>query len=254
LSCFESLEAQPFAAESNLTSLASAVAATVTISPVQVTQRGNRRERVFFKDADYRFYLQLISEAAKASGTGIWAYCLMPNHVHFIMTPTTADGLRATFAQAHRRYTGMIHARMKWTGHLWQGRFSSTAMDEGHLYEAIRYVVLNPVRAALTPRAADWRWSSARAHLAGKSDGVVDIGPARERIEDFAAYLDEEGDAAALSALRRSRSTGRPVGAAPWLAALEARTRRPLAPRKRGPKPTPAPTADQSELFSAVSP
>ncbi len=222
--------------------------------PHHVTQRGNRREQVFFQDGDYRFYLKLISEAAKRSGTAIWAYCLMPNHVHFIMTPTKADGLRAAFAQAHRRYTSMIHARMKWTGHLWQGRFASTAMDEPHLYEAIRYVVLNPVRAGLVERASDWPWSSARAHLTGAGDGLVDIGPAAERIEDFAAYLDEEGEIAAVNALRRSRSTGRPVGAAEWLADLEARTRRPLAPRRRGPKPRAAATADQTELFSAVSP
>ena len=54
----------------------------------------------------------------------------MPNHVHFIMVPSEPDGLRATFAEAHRRYTAMIHARDKWTGYLWQGRFSSTAIDE----------------------------------------------------------------------------------------------------------------------------
>ncbi|HXV01125.1 MAG TPA: transposase, partial [Caulobacteraceae bacterium] len=121
-----------------------------------VTQRGNRRERVFFGDDDYRLYLRLIATAAKASDTEVWAYCLMPNHVHFIMVPAHEDGLRATFAQAHRRYTGIIHAREKWTGHLWQGRFSSTAMDEAHLHAAIRYVDLNPVRAGLAARAADW--------------------------------------------------------------------------------------------------
>ena len=72
-------------------------------TPHHVTQRGNRRERVFFGEADYQFYLDLVGEAARASGTEVWAYCLMPNHVHFIMVPTKVDGLRATFAQAHRR-------------------------------------------------------------------------------------------------------------------------------------------------------
>ncbi len=91
--------------------------------PHHMTQRGNRRERVFFEDGDYQFYLELVSAAARrsATATAIWAYCLMPNHVHFIMTPTDPDGLRRTFAEAHRRYTARIHAREQWTGHLWQG-------------------------------------------------------------------------------------------------------------------------------------
>jgi putative transposase len=218
-----------------------------------ITQRGNRREQVFFSDQDYRFYLRLISEGAKASGTAVGGYCLMPNHVHFIMVPDNEDGLRATFAQAHRRYTGHIHAREQWTGHLWQGRFSSTAMDEAHLYAAIRYVDLNPVRAGLVARAADWPWSSAKVHLTGKSDGVVALAPVRERIDDFAAYLDEAEDAERVAALRQSRSTGRPVGAKEWIAALEAGAGRQLAPGKRGPKPRPPADAEHVDLFSAVS-
>jgi putative transposase len=218
-----------------------------------VTQRGNRRERVFFSDDDYRLYLRLISAAAKATGTEIWAYCLMPNHVHFILVPDQEDGLRATFAQAHRRYTGHIHARERWTGHLWQGRFSSTAMDEAHLHAAIRYVDLNPVRAGLAALAADWPWSSARAHLAGKDDGVVTAAPVLARIDDFASYLDEAEDSARVAALRRSRSTGRPVGARDWIADLEARAGRPLAPGKRGRKPGQVPDVRQADLLSAVT-
>jgi hypothetical protein len=74
--------------------------------PHHVTQRGNRREPVFFEDGDYRFYLDLIAEAARRSKTMIASYCLMPNHVHFLMIPSHGDGLRQTFAEAHRRYSG----------------------------------------------------------------------------------------------------------------------------------------------------
>ena len=81
-----------------------------------VTPRGNCRERVFFSDEDYSAYLGLISATMQVSGTAIWAYCLMPNHVHFIIAPAHEDGLRATFAEAHRRYTARIHAREKWPG------------------------------------------------------------------------------------------------------------------------------------------
>ena len=94
----------------------------------------------------------------------------MPNHVHLIVTPAGGDGLRATFAEAHRRYTGTINARFRWTGHLFQGRFGAVVMDEPHLLAAARYIVLNPVVAGLVSRAGDRPWSSARAHLAGEDD------------------------------------------------------------------------------------
>ncbi len=223
--------------------------------PHHVTQRGNRREQVFFEEDDYQAYLDLISAAARRSGTAVWAYCLMPNHVHFIMVPSIEDGLRQTFAEAHRRYTVRIHARRKWTGHLWQGRFSSTAMDERHLMAAARYVPMNPVRAGMVARAEDWRWSSARAHLAGQDDGVAAVRPLLDRIEDFAGLLDGAAeDEAAVMAIRRSRSTGRPVGAEAWIRALEARTERSLAPGRRGPKPRAEQDEGQSGLIQTVSP
>jgi REP element-mobilizing transposase RayT len=110
--------------------------------PYHVTQRGNRRQQTFFEDGDYALYRDLLAEAARRAGAGIWAYCLMPNHVHLIVVPSDADGLRRTFADAHRRYTGFINARQRWTGHLWQGRYGAVAMDETHLAAAARYVAL----------------------------------------------------------------------------------------------------------------
>jgi putative transposase len=204
--------------------------------PHHVTQRGNRRERVFFADDDYLAYLDLIGAAARRSGTEIWAYCLMPNHVHFIMTPSHVNGLRDTFADAHRRYTARINARLRQTGHLWQGRFSSSVMDEPHLLAAARYVAMNPVRAGLVSAPAEWPWSSAAAHLAGRGDGLVTVGPLLGRMGDVSAFLAVPADEAAVTALRKSYSTGRPVGGADWISGLETMTARRLAPRKRGPK------------------
>jgi REP element-mobilizing transposase RayT len=116
--------------------------------PHHVTQRGNRRETTFFEEADYRLYRDLLAEASAKTETEVWAYCLMPNHVHLILTPKDPDGLRRTLGDMHRRYTAHINARNRWTGHLWQGRFGSVAMDEDHLIAAVRYVSLNPVRAS----------------------------------------------------------------------------------------------------------
>ena len=97
----------------------------------------------------------------------------MPNHVHLIPTPTRADGLGLAVREAHRRYTNFINARGRWTGHLFQSRFASVAMDKLHLLAAVSYVSLNPVRAGLAGYAVDWAWSSVRAHMAGKDDGLV---------------------------------------------------------------------------------
>jgi putative transposase len=202
--------------------------------PHHVTQRGNRREPVFFGAGDYQLYRQLIAAAARRAGAEIWAYCLMPNHVH---TPTDRDGLRATFAEAHRRYTGAINARFHCTGHLFQGRFGAVVMDEPHLLAATRYIALNPVAAGLVSRAEDWHWSSARAHLAGEDDELATVAPLRALIPDFAALLTAPADPATTARIERAPTIGRPLGAPEWIAALERQLGRRLAPGKPGPKP-----------------
>jgi len=203
--------------------------------PHHVTQRGNRRERTFFEDGDYALYLDLLADAAGRAGVEVWSYCLMPNHLHIIAVPSDGDGLRRTFRYVHRHYTGYINARLRVTGHLWQGRFSSVAMDEPHFVTALRYVALNPVRARLVTRAADWRWSSTRALLAGADDHVVKVGPALERIGDFAAFLSEDFDEAlTYAALRKAESVGRPIGSSDWLADIEHRLGKVLTPGKPG--------------------
>jgi putative transposase len=205
--------------------------------PYHVTQRGNRRQQTFFEDGDFALYRDLLAEAARRSGTAVWAYCLMPNHVHLIVVPADEDGLRRTFADAHRRYTGFINARHRWTGHLWQGRYGAVAMDEAHLAAAARYVALNPVRARIVERAEHWAWSSARAHLAGEDDELVEVAPLLDRYGDFATFLGGEEDQQATRRLRMAETTGRPAGHAEWLATIEERSGRKLAPQKRGPKP-----------------
>ncbi len=206
--------------------------------PHHVTQRGNRRMQTFFEDEDYALYKHLLCEAAAKAGSEIWCYCLMPNHVHIIMVPSHEDGLCATFADAHRRYTGAINARLRETGHLWQGRYGSVVMDEAHLAHAVRYVALNPVRARLVGRAEEWQWSSVRAHLDEEDDGLVSVAAIRKRYGRFREFLgDGELPEAAYRALRQSETTGRPLGSEQWLEELEKQTGRRIRPRKRGPKP-----------------
>jgi putative transposase len=171
----------------------------------------------------------------------------MPNHVHLILVPSDADGLRRVLAAVHRRYAGIIHARRRRTGHFWQGRFGAVAMDEDHLAAALRYVSLNPVRARLVARAQDWRWSSTRAHLSGADDGITAREPIRERFPRFADLLATEPDADVLARLRAAESIGRPLGNDRFLARIERATRRRLKARKRGPKPLAAADAAAGE-------
>ena len=132
------------------------------------------------------------------------------------MTPADADGLRATFAEAHRRYTGAINARFRWTGHLFQGRFRAVMMDEPHLLAAAaRHIALNPVVAGLVSRAEDWPWSSTRAQLAGEDDELATVAPLRALIPDFAALLAMPADAA-TSRIERAPTIGRPLGRPEW--------------------------------------
>ena len=132
----------------------------------------------------------------------------MPNHVYLVLMPVREDGLRATLAPLHRRYTWEINQREGWRGHLWQSRFASFPMDDGHLHACLRYVELNPVRAGLVARAEEWPWSSARAHLGVAPDGLTDMAPARARIDDWRAFLNSGLDAESHKAIRAAERTG----------------------------------------------
>ena len=122
--------------------------------PHLVTQRGNRGQPTFFCDEDYRGYLELMGQWCGAHKVKIWAYCLMPNHVHLIAVPQSADGLARAIGEVHRRYTCMVNFREGWRGHLWQGRFASFVLDKPYLLTAARYVELNPVRAGWSTHPA----------------------------------------------------------------------------------------------------
>lgn len=202
--------------------------------PHHVTQRGNGRQQTFFGDEDYALYRELLRGHCRAAGVGVWSYVLMPNHVHLILVPSDEDGLRRALAPMHRRYAGHVHARERRTGHFWQGRFGCVAMDEDHLGAAVRYVAMNPVRAGLCERAADWAWSSTTTLLGLDDDGVTDCAPVRARVPDLAALLDSAEDEERTERLRRGESIGRPIGSAEWLEALERDSGRRLKPGKRG--------------------
>ncbi len=198
--------------------------------PHHVTQRGSRRQQTFFNDEDYLAYLGLMRQLCPKAGLEVWAYCLMPNHVHVIALPHEADALRGGLAESHRRYARRVNFREGWRGHLWQERFGSFVLDEAHLWAAVRYVERNPVRAGLVERAEEWPWSSARFHLGLADEPLVSRSAALEQFGDWRRYLsltDREED---LARFRRHERTGRPVGSDDFIKNLEAATGRALTP------------------------
>ena len=170
-------------------------------------------------------------------GGEVWAYCLMPNHVHLIAVPQSEDGLARAIGEAHRRYTRRINFREGWRGYLWQGRFASFVMDEPYLLAAARYVELNPVRAGLVVDAADWPWISAKAHLSGRDDRLVRVAPLLAMLTDWRDFLNSAIPEEELRDLREHARTGCPLGNATFLERLEKAAGRVLRPRKAGRPP-----------------
>jgi putative transposase len=216
--------------------------------PHHVTQRGNRREAIFFEDGDQQIYCDMLAEQSRKSNVEVWANCLMPNHIHLILKPQQADGMGRALGEAHRRYTNFINARGRWTGHLFQSRFASVAMDESHFRAAVSYVSLNPVRARLVFRAEEWAWSSVRAHLAGEDDSLVSVRPVLDRWPNFRDLLVQDCDEA-FTSLRNAEVIGRPLGTADFVAELERRLGRPIARRAPGRKAAATPEGEQLKLL-----
>jgi len=202
--------------------------------PHHITQRGNRRQDTFFCADDYRYYIETMSEWCEKCGVEIWAYCLMPNHVHLIAVPETEEGLRQAIGETHRRYTRQINFREKWKGHLWQGRFSSFVMDEQYLLAAARYIELNPVKAKLVKKPGQYKWSSAIAHLTAKDNELVRVKPLLKLIDNWDEFLSSGYTKEDEFLMHRHEQTGRPLGSINFIKHLENKLGRILVPRKGG--------------------
>lgn len=192
--------------------------------PHHVTQRGNHRQRVFFAPGDHANYLSLLKEHATEHSVEVVAYCLMPNHVHLVVVPASADGLHRLFKSVHGRYAQRINRMREQTGHLWQGRYFSSALDTAYLLNAVRYVELNPVRAGLVDHAEDFDWSSAAVHCGLRRDSVVDAPPRPEvlaRISDWSRWLAEGLAKDCLFILRRNGGQNLPCGSPEFVERLE---------------------------------
>jgi putative transposase len=202
-----------------------------------LTQRGVTQQPVFFTDSDRRVYLKLVHTCAARCGVSLRGYCLMSNHVHWVVVPAEADSLTRVFGEAHSRYARYANAALNQKNHFWQNRFYSCSMDEAHLWAALRYVERNPVRAGLVDSAEEWPWSSAGAHAEAWPAPEwlsLDTWSARFTCDQWRLYLAADTLTEADRALRQNTYSGRPLGSAEFVAGGEAVLGRRLHAAKPG--------------------
>ncbi len=198
--------------------------------PYHVTQRGTNRQPIFFTIGDRKLYLRLIRENQQEAGARILAYCLMTNHIHFLVVPEREDSLALLFGRANGRYAQALNIRRGRSGHLWQARYHSCPMSPAHLEAGLRYVEANPCRAGMVARPEQYRWSSAAAHLLGEKDwsGVLDLGFWR-RAGGAEAWAEMHGrgeNAQEIHELRKCTYAGRPYGGQEFVREMEVRFQR----------------------------
>jgi putative transposase len=206
--------------------------------PHHITQRGNRRETVFFNDEDRVCYLSWLKEYSDKHNIEILAYCLMTNHVHLVAVPFAEESLHRVLRPLHMRYAQKINREHGWDGHLWQGRFFSCPLDETYMWAAVRYVERNPVRAGLVRRAEDYNWSSAAVHCRLKEDRILTRSSRWleefEGIENWSKWLTEGDDLQKVEVLRRNIKKGLPCGTDDFIQKLERMAGRILRYRPQG--------------------
>ena len=200
--------------------------------PLHVVQRGNNRARCFTSERDLSLYVGLVGEFSERCDVDVHAYVLMPNHVHLLVTPRQATSVSAFMKQVGQRYAQYFNRTYSRTGAFWEGRFHSSIVDTDRYFLAChKYIELNPVRAGLCGRAADYQWSSFATNALGRSSLFVKphtrylaLGPDELSRRDayvslFAGGLGDEE----LHAIRRSITSGYALGSEGFVAYVEER-------------------------------
>lgn len=190
--------------------------------PHHITQRGNNRNKVFFDDADHVAYLDALTHYSQEYQLDIWAYCLMPNHIHILAVPHAPEGLARGIGMTHLRYSRYFSRRHFRSGHIWQNRFHSCIVDtDAYLWAVVRYIENNPVKAGLTKTALDYRWSSCHYHLGEKDDAILKSSTwlDRDARNDYRRFLSEE-DERMTKIISQATTSGRALCGADTLTKL----------------------------------
>ncbi|MFH1478555.1 MAG: transposase [Candidatus Omnitrophota bacterium] len=206
-------------------------------TPHHITQRGNYQQDIFDHEKHYKQYCKWIDDYAEHHDLEILAYCLMKNHVHFIVIPKEEHCLAKVFKIVHAMHAQYMNKQRKTKGHLWQGRFYSCVLDDAHLYRAIRYVENNPVRADLVKDAWEYKWSSASDHTGDRKKGLIRLGVYNTITpKDWHDYL-KESDTDMTNEIKSKTNRGLVVGTNEFITYLEKRLNRSLQYLRQG-RPT----------------
>jgi len=207
-----------------------------------VLNRGVGRMQLFSKEKDYAAFEGLLEETWESRPVRICAYCLMPNHWHFVLWPERDGDLAAFMQQLSTKHVRrwQLHRRKVGYGHVYQARYKSFPVEEEeYFYQVVRYVERNALRAALGERAEAWRWSS----LWRRSSGT----PEQKQLlsdwpvaypKDWCKLVNEPQTEAEVDAIRRCVARGQPYGGEDWVRrtaeelGLESTLRAPHRPRK----------------------
>jgi len=178
---------------------------------------------VFFAAGDAEAYLDLLHAHGRREGLAVFAYCLMPNHVHLVVEPSIKQSMDRTMQAVHSQYAQRVNRMRAIVGHLWQGRYFSAALDSDYFLNAVRYVERNPVDAGMVARAEDYQWSSAAAHCGLRGDILLE--PASKSnvlrgIADWSSWLSNGISGECRKLLQRNARLGLPCGSASFVEQL----------------------------------
>jgi putative transposase len=213
--------------------------------------RGNAGQALFVDDEDRQRCLQMLREALRLHGVALHGYVLLEDSLQLLLTPDTDAGLSAAMQALGRRYVAAFNRRHGRSGTLWEGRYRATvAQPQRHFIPLLTLLEWQPQRLGLAASALEWPWSSAAHHLGRRRDPLVTDHPLFwatgntpfERELAHRARLEAGLSEAQARSLMDATLKGWALGDAAFLAALAARTERPVQPRPRGrPRKTPAP-------------
>jgi putative transposase len=180
---------------------------------------------IFRHGFDKRKYLMRFAMIAAEENVSVHAYCLMDNHVHWILTPRSQSGLARLFSRVHTWWAMRFNRLKGRVGHLFQNRYHSSPMDESHYWTALRYVELNPRRAGLVRHAEEWAFSSAKSRVSGEKDPFIELVNVETRRQftasQWRAFLDEQDHCEATRTIQRAIAGSRPCGSTEWVKSLE---------------------------------
>ncbi|MDB5352592.1 MAG: hypothetical protein JWN86_3839 [Planctomycetota bacterium] len=206
--------------------------------------RGNNRADVFTDDGDRLAFLDALTKAKTRYPFRLYAYCLMTNHVHLVLRPGPDQSISRIMQSLTVAHTWRYHRRHKTSGHVWQGRFKSPAVEDGaYFLTVLAYVEANPLRAGMVADAADYRWSSHPGRVGVRADPLLDNFPEWSDLGDDEPSRREAWRASVacppgrseLEAVRASGVSGRPLGSQAWCVATTDRLGLPSwPPRPRG--------------------